>query len=212
MSPRVYDGPVTAPVTQEPTQVPSSGDSAAAPRGRSTAIGAGAFLLLAAPFVVFSLMMLNLKARTELRCDPGGPCTLLQFSWLGRELVGNFKLEELQGAAIERNRSSKKDAAPLYKPVLETTRGSFPLSSRWLEDEAQARNTVKVVNFFRANPLASRKGFILFHDHRRGPLIVGSSFGAVGGVLLGLSLWLAFKARRHLRAEQAARASSAPTP
>lgn len=197
---RVYDGPVTSPATQGP----ASGQGAPPSRGRSSAIGAGALLLLAAPFLVFGFMMLNLKARVELHCDPGGPCTLLQLGWLGHERVGSFKLEELQEATVERNRSSKKDAAPLYRPVLETTRGSFPLSSRWLEDEEQARRTVRVVNFFRANPRASSKGFMLFHDHRRGPLIVGSSFGAVGGVLLGLSLWLALKARRHLRAERAA--------
>jgi hypothetical protein len=159
------------------------------------------------PFLVFAFMMFNLKARLELHCDPGGPCTLLQMGWLGRERVGDFKLDELQEATVERNRSSKKDAAPLYRPVLETTRGSFPLSSRWLEDEAQAQRTVRIINFFRANPLASRKGFVLFHDHRRGPLIVGSSFGAVGGVLLILSLWVALRARRHLRAERAAQAS-----
>jgi hypothetical protein len=176
-------------------------------RGRSTAIGAGALLLLAVPFLVFSWMMLNLKARVELHCDPGGPCTLLEIGWLGHKVSGTFKVGELKEATLERNRSSKKDAAPLYRPVLETTRGSFPLSSRWLEDEVQALRTVQVVNFFRANPHASTKGFILFHDHRRGPLIVGSSFGAVGGVLLALSLWLALKARRLLRAERAAQAS-----
>lgn len=164
--------------------------------------------MLAAPFLVFSSMMLNLKSRVELHCDPGGPCMLLQRGWLGHELVGHFKVGELQEATVERNRSSKRDAAPLYRPVLETTSGSFPLSSRWLEDEEQARRTVRVVNFFRANPRASSKGFTLFHDHRRGPLIVGSSFGAVGMVLLGLSLWVSFRARRHLRAERAAQASS----
>lgn len=199
----VYDGPVNSPATQEPSSDPGAPSS----RGRSSAIGAGAVALLAVPFLVFSFMMLNLKARVELQCDPGGPCTLLQRGWLGREQVGEFKVEELQEATVERNRSSKEDAAPLFRPVLETTRGSFPLSSRWLEDEEQARRTVRVVNFFRANPLASRKGFMLFHDHRRGPLIVGSSFGAVGVLLLGLSLWLAFRARRLLRAERAAQAS-----
>lgn len=203
----VYDGPVTGPATQEP-----SGEAAApASRGRSTAIGAAAMLLLAAPFLVFSLIMLTLKARVELTCDPGGPCQLLQRSWLGEEEVGMFLLPELQEATLERNRSGKRDAAVLYKPMLVTARGTFPLSTQWLEDEAQARNTVRVVNYFRANPLASRKGFKLFHDHRRGPLIVGASFGGVGVVLLGLSLWLALKARRLLRAERAAR-TSPPAP
>lgn len=200
---RVYDRPVTSPATQEP----STGHGTPSSRGRSSAIGAGALALLAAPFIVFGFMMLNLKARVELHCDPGGPCALLQRGWLGAERVGQFKVEELQEAKVERNRSSKQDAAPLYRPVLETTRGSFPLSSRWLEDEQQAQRTVRVVNFFRANPRAGTKGFMLFHDHRRGPLIVGLSFGVVGGMLLGLSVWLALRARRLLRAERAAQAS-----
>jgi hypothetical protein len=202
-SPRVYDGPVTGPTTSEPTR----DERAPASRGRSTALGAGALLLLTLPFFAFSLIMFTLKARVELQCDPGGPCELRQRSWLGQEVVGMFALTELEEATVERNRSSKRGAAVLYKPVLETTRGSFPLSTQWLEDEAQALNTVRVVNFFRANPFASKKGFTLFHDYRRGPLIVGASFGGVGLVLLGLSLWLALKARRLLRAGRAAQAS-----
>lgn len=199
---RVYDGPVTGPTPPEPTR----NTPPPASRGRSTTIGAGALLLLAVPFFVFSGIMLHLKARVELQCDPGGPCRLLQRSWLGQEEVGMFLVPELQEATVERNRSDKRDAAVLYKPMLVTARGTFPLSTQWLESEAQALSTVRVVNYFRANPLASRKGFMLFYDHRRGPLIVGACFGGVGAVLLVLSLWLAFKARRLLRAERAAQA------
>jgi|GEM_PF-1089835 hypothetical protein len=204
--PWVYDGPVTGPTPQEPTR-----DAAApTPRGRSTAIGAGALLLLALPFFVFSLIMFTLKARVELHCNAGGPCMLVHRSWLAQEEVGMFLVTELQEATVERNRSSKRDAAVLYKPILETTRGSFPLSTQWVENEAQARNTARVVNYFRSNPFASSKGFMIFHDYRRGPLIVGSSFAGVGVVLLGLSLWLALKARRLLRAERAAPLSPPP--
>ncbi|MFL5347584.1 MAG: hypothetical protein ACJ8AT_22590 [Hyalangium sp.] len=191
----------TAPESLGNTAAPSS-------RGRSAAIGAVAFVLLGLPFLVFSLVMLNVKARVELRCDPGGGCTLDELSLLSHERVGVFTLPELLGATVERNRSSKADAANLYKPVLKTTRGDFPLSTRWLEDEAQAERTARVVNLFHANPLGGgNKSFLLFHDHRRGPLIVGSSFGAMSLVLFGLSVWMALKARRHLRAERSARAS-----
>ena len=199
---------MTGPAAQEP--LPDN--DAPASRARASTLGAVAFVLLAGPFLVFSLMMLNLKARVELHCEPGGPCTLSQRSWLGREQVGTFTVQELQGATVEHNRSSKADAATLYKPVLKTTRGDFPLSSRWLDEEAEAERTARVVNLFHANPFGGgRKGFLLFHDHRRGPLIVGVSFGAVGVLLLGLSLWLAFRARRHRRAARAARASPTPT-
>jgi hypothetical protein len=199
--PRVYDRAVTEPAAQEPL----SGE-APSPRGRASALGAVAFVLLGVPFLVFGGMMLNLKARVELRCDPGGPCTLFHLSWLGQERVGHFKLEEIQRGTVERNRDRK--GAELYRPVLETTGGKFPLSSRWLADGVQAERTVRVVNYFRSNPFGGGgKGFILFHDHRRGPLIVGFSFGSVGLVLLGVSVWLALKARRYSRAERAARTS-----
>ncbi|WP_224368535.1 hypothetical protein [Hyalangium versicolor] len=204
MSPRVYDWAVTAPAPQEPL----SNEEAPPSRGRASTIGAVAFVLLAAPFLVFSLMMFNLKARVELQCAPLGPCKLVHISWLGREQVDSFTVPEIQGVTIEHNRSSKSDDATLYKPVLKTTRGDFPLSTHWLNEEADAQRTAQTVNRFRANPLITRgRSFMLFHDHRRGPLIVGSSFGAVGVILLGFSAWLAFKARRHFRAERVARAA-----
>ncbi len=162
-----------------------------------------AFLLLAAPFLVFGGMMLVLKARVELRCEPGGPCALVHVSWLSEEEVERFTVGELQGAVVERNRSNRPGAEPVYRPVLETTRGKFALSSRWLKEEAQAERTARVVNLFRANPRGG-KGFILFHDHRQGPMVVGSAFSAVGLLLLGVSGWLGLKARRHRRAERAA--------
>jgi hypothetical protein len=167
-----------------------------------------AFVLLALPFLAFSLIMLNIKARVELRCEPPGLCSLHQLGWLGGAPVEYFTVADIQGATVEHNRSSKQDAATLYKPVLKTTRGDFALSSQWLEDEAQAARTANIVNRFRANPLAGGgKGFMLFHDHRRGPMIVGASFGSVSALLVALSVWMAFKARRLLRAERAARSS-----
>ena len=206
LGPQVYDGAVTGPAAQErpSDEVPPS-------RGRAATIGAVAFVLLGVPFLVFSGMMLTLKARVELQCNSGGPCALFQRSLLRTELVGMFAAQEITGASVERNRSSKKGAASVYRPLLETSRGNFPLSSRWLDDEAQAENTARVVKRFHANPFGGGgKGFMIFHDHRRGPLIVGISFGVVGVVLLGVSVWLAFKARRLFRAERAARPPSSP--
>ncbi|MBN1203759.1 MAG: hypothetical protein JXB05_02400 [Myxococcaceae bacterium] len=200
----VYDRAVTEPIAQEPTP----GAQARPSRARASTLGAVAFALMTVPFLVFGWMMFNSKARVELSCHPLGPCTLVELSWLERTEVGQFTVEELQGASVERNR---KGASHLYRPVLETTRGKFPLSARWMADEAQAQRTANVVNRFRANPLLSQKGFLLFHDHRRGPLLVGASFSAVGVLLLGVSLWLAFKARRLSRAERAAQAAP-PTP
>ncbi|MDC0711956.1 hypothetical protein POL68_26045 [Stigmatella sp. ncwal1] len=171
-------------------------DGPPAYRPRSLRISAVAFLLLAVPFLVFGGMMLFLKARVELHCDPGG-CQLFHLSVLTKTRVELFPVTEIQGASVDRNRSSRAGAEPLYRPVLETTRGKFPLSYRWLDTEADAERTVKVLNRYRANPLAANgRGFILFHDHRRSPLFVGSAFSAVGVGLLGLSLWLALKLRK----------------
>jgi hypothetical protein len=196
---RVYDTGVTEPAPQEtpPAEAPQS-------RARASTIGAVAFVLLAAPFLVFGWMMFNLKGRVELECAVGGPCVLVHQSWLSRERMELFTVEELQGATVERNRSNRRGGVSLYRPVLETTRGKFPLSSRWLDEEDKAERTVRVVNAFRANPFGGGgKGFLLFHDQRRGSAIVGISFTSVGVLLLGVSVWLGFKARRHRRAERA---------
>ncbi len=184
----------------------TAADEAPPSRARANTIGAVAFVLLAAPFLVFGWMMFNMKGRVELECAPGGPCMLLHQSWLSRERVEVFTVAEIQGATVERNRSSRRGGESLYRPVLETTRGKFPLSARWLDAQETAERTVRVVNAFRANPLGGGgKGFLLFHDQRRGSAIVGTSFTSVGVVLLGVSVWLGLRARRHLRAERAAR-------
>ena len=162
-------------------------------------------MLLAGPFLVFGWMMFNLKGRVELECAPGGPCTLVHQSWLSRDRVESFTVEDLRGATLERNRTTKRGGAMVYRPVLETARGKFPLSHRWMDEEEKAEGTVRVVNAFRANPLGGGgKGFTVFHDQRRGSAIVGISFTSVGVVLLAVSVWLGFKARRHRRSERAA--------
>lgn len=204
--PRVYDRAVT---DSAPQGAPDS--EAQAPRSRANTIGAVAFVLLAVPFLIFGFMTFNLKGRVELECDHGGPCRLIHQSWLSRQTVETFTVEQLQGATLERNRSNRRGGVFLYKPVLETTRGKFPLCQRWMDEEDKAERTVRVVNAFRANPLGGGgRGFVLFHDQRRGSAIVGTSFMSVGAVLLGLSAWLGVRARRHLRAERAAQAGQAP--
>jgi hypothetical protein len=162
-----------------------------------------AFVLLGGPFLVFGWMMFNLKGRVELDCAAGGPCTLVHRSWLSSERVESFTAQELQGATLERNRTTRRGGAMVYRPVLGTTRGKFPLCHRWMDDQEKAEGTVRTVNDFRANGMAP--GFALFHDQRRGSAIVGASFTSVGVVLLAVSVWLGLKARRYRRAERAAR-------
>jgi hypothetical protein len=180
-------GGVTDPSAQG---LPS--DDASTYRARSLRISTVGFLLLAAPFLVFGGMMFLLKTRVELHCEPGG-CQLFHISWVTSQRVELFPLEEIQGALVDRNRSSRAGAEPLYRPVLETSRGKFPLSYRWLNDEAEAARTVSILQRYRAN---NGRTLVLFHDHRRTPLFVGSAFSAVGLALVGLSLWMALRLRK----------------
>ena len=194
--PRVYDGGVTdsAPQGAASSEAPPS-------RARSTTIGAVAFVLLGGPFLVFGWMMFNMKGLVALECAAGGPCTLVHRSWLSSERVETFTIDEIQGATVERNRTSRRGGAMVYRPVLETTRGKFPLSHRWMDEQQTAESAVTRVHDFRAK---RAPGFELVHDQRRGSAIVGTSFTSVGVVLLAVSVWLGFKARRHRRAERAA--------
>lgn len=190
-----WAGFMTGAVTDPASQGIAS-DEAPAYRSRSLRISTVGFLLLAAPFLVFGGMMLLLKTRVELHCDPGG-CQLFHLSWVTSQRVELFPLGELQGALVDRNRSSRAGAEPLYRPVLETARGKFPLSYRWLNDEAEAARTVSILQRYLANPMATQgRTLVLFHDHRRTPLLVGSAFSAVGLALVGLSLWMALKLRK----------------
>ncbi|MDY7226505.1 hypothetical protein [Hyalangium rubrum] len=193
-----------------PSETPAGGDAPPS-RARAATLGAVAFVLLAAPFLVFGGMLLNLKARVELACTPGGPCTLFHQGWLTREPVERFTVEELQDVTVERNRTGRRGGDNLYRPVLETPRGKFPLSYKWLEQLADAERTAEAVNRFRAAPLAGGDtGLVVFHDQRRTPGLVGSAFSGVGLVLLGVSGWLGLKARRHRRAERASQLANTP--
>jgi hypothetical protein len=184
-------GAVTDPASQG-----ISPDDALAYRARSLRISAVGFLLLAAPFLVFGGMMFLLKARVEVHCDPGG-CQLFHVNWVASQRVEAIPVGEIQAAVVDRNRSSRAGAEPLFRPVLETARGKFPLSYRWLSNEAEAERTVNVLQRYLSNPRATQgRMLILFHDHRRTPLLVGSAFSAVGLGLLGLSLWMLLKLRK----------------
>ena len=181
--------------------------SAPPSRGRSTTIAAVAAVLLSLPFVVYGAVTLDTRARVELSCARLGPCTLTREGLLSKEEVGVFPLEELRGARVERSRKSRLSEEFVWRPMLETARGDLPLSYGWMPDERKARHTATVVQRYLARPFAG--GVTLWHDDRAGARRLGTAFLAVGGLLLLLGAWLAFKARRLLRAERAA--ASLPT-
>ncbi|MBU8897176.1 hypothetical protein DRW03_17755 [Corallococcus sp. H22C18031201] len=167
---------------------------------RATAIGAGAFLLLALPFLVLGLWLMDGKSRVELRCEPsGGPCVLSRAGWLTREEVGRYPREALQGVKLDRTRSARRARQPIFRPVLETTSGPQPLASQWLEDEAEALRFVDAARAYLASPTPSAEGIV--RDDRRPNLRVGGAFTGVGLVLLGVCGWLLARTRAHRRAE-----------
>jgi hypothetical protein len=87
---------------------------------------------------------------------------------------------------VERDRSPRGEQQNIYRPVLVTTRGEFPLAPYWMDDEKQAERTVFSVNRFRENP--ESPGFSMWHDDRPRASRMGAVFtgAAVLVLLLGL--------------------------
>jgi hypothetical protein len=169
---------------------------------RSLFIGATSVLVLSIPFFVFGLVFLDIKARVELQCQRGGPCTLTRIGWLTRDEVGTFPLSEVQGARVERGRSRRGSQPSIYRPVLVTTRGEFPLSYEWTADERQADRAVLSINRFRQDPEAP--GLLLWHDDRPQASRLGALFTVTAVLVLLFGLWLTWRAFKR-RAEERAR-------
>ena len=184
---RVYDEAVS---DSAPSVTPS----------RSLAIGAIGVLVLSIPFFIFGLAFFNTKARVVLQCERGGPCTLTRAGWLSQEVVGVFTLPEIQGARVERSRSPRGERQSIYRPLLVTTRGEFPLSHEWMAEEKQANAPVISVNRFRSNSEAP--GFNMWHDDRPRASRLGALFLGAGGLVLLLGLWLTFRAVRRRMEER----------
>lgn len=185
---RVYDEAVSDSV---PSVTPS----------RSLFIGAIGVLALSVPFFIFGLAFLDTKARVELQCQRGGPCTLTRSGWLSKQEPLTFTLAELQGARVERGRSPRGEQQNIYRPVLVTTRGEFPLSHQWVAEEREAERTVGAVNRFHENPEAP--GFTLWHDNRQQASRLGVMFTVAAVLVLLLGLFLTWRAVRRRRQERA---------
>jgi hypothetical protein len=174
-------------------------------RSRATAIGATAFLMLAVPFLVLGVFFLGQKARMDLRCEPSGPCVLSRSSWLGQDEVGRYESQDLQGITVARSRSTRKGAAPIFRPQLETTHGAQPLAYQWTEDEAEAKAFADGVRRYLDGPRT--EALSVFRDDRKASLRVGGAFTGVGLGVLALSLWLLSRTLAHRRAERTAGAA-----
>lgn len=194
---------MSTPAPSDSPRSPEAGAQAPEPRAtpaRSLALAAAALLVLAVPFLLFGLLYLDLRALVTLECAPGGPCTLYQAGWLTREVVGTFSLEEVQGAHVQRSRSPRGQRDPVFRPMLDTARGSYPLNYDWLRDEAAVAGMVESLQRFRQAP---EQGLALRRDDRHKLLRTGVSFTAVGGLLVVLGAWVAARAVRQRRREGA---------
>ncbi|WP_257461900.1 hypothetical protein [Archangium lipolyticum] len=172
---------------------------------RSLFIGAIGVLALAVPFFIFGLAFLDIKARVELQCQRGGPCTVTRVGWLTRDEVGTFPLAEIQGARVERGRSRRGSQPSIYRPVLVTTRGELPLSREWMAEEAEVQRAVDAFERFRQAPEASP--FELVYDDRPQASRMGALFTVAAMLVLCLGLWLTTRALKR-RAEERARAAA----
>ncbi|WNG13293.1 hypothetical protein [Cystobacter fuscus] len=169
---------------------------------RSLFIGGASFLLLSVPFFVFGLGFLDTKARIELKCERGGPCTHTRVGWLTREAPTTFQLGELQGTRIDRRRSSRGEDESIYRPMLVTTRGDFPIAAHWMEQEKQARSATVSVDRFLNTPGAP--GFSMWHDDRPRASRIGVLFTATASLVMLFGLWLTWRAVRRRGEERRA--------
>jgi hypothetical protein len=169
-------------------------------RARTNLIAAVTSLLLAVPFIIFGVFMVNTQARVELQCKPGGPCTVTRSGYLTAEAPAVYQLEDMRGVKVERNRKSRLSDEFVWRPVLETEGGDVPLSYGWMTDQRKAVYAATVLERYFSTPIQS---FTLWHDDRAGPARLGTAFIVVGLVMVGASIALALRARRFRRAEQA---------
>jgi hypothetical protein len=180
----------------EPSRTPS----------RSLAISGIALLVLSVPFFIFGVSFLNVKARINLDCQPGGPCTLTRIGYLTQEEPVVLPLTDIQEARVDRRRGRGGDNE--FRPVIvSTTQQVHPVAYGWMEQETKATRVVRALERFRATPVP---GFSMWHDDRPLYLRTGGMFTAAGVVVLGLGLWLTVKALRR-RAQERAQAST-PAP
>jgi len=171
---------------------------------RSLFLAGAGVLLLSIPFFVFGLGFLDTKARVEFQCESGGPCNLTRMGWLTREPSLTFSMEQLRGGRVDRRRSSREGES-IYRPMLVTTRGDFPLSAHWMENERQARAAVISVERFARTPGAP--GFSMWHDDRPRASRVGALFTGTAVIVLSLGLRLTWRAVRRRGEER-----TPPTP
>ncbi|MCP3102542.1 hypothetical protein LZ198_27075 [Myxococcus sp. K15C18031901] len=185
----------------EPTP-PESTDDAPPRASRSTAIGAVAFLLLALPFLVLGLWLLDVKSRMDLRCEPGGPCTLTRSGWFTREEVARLPVSDIDAVKVERSRSARRSPVPIFRPELHTkSNGKLALFAQWATTESEATAVKEQVERYLAAPTAGP--LEVSRDDRRASLRVGGAFTGVGVALLVFSTWLALRSRKHRRTERA---------
>lgn len=185
----------------EPQPSYSSADESR--RSRSTAIAAVACVLLSLPFLVLGPYLLNAKARIELRCQPGGVCLLVHTSWLTQDEVARFAVADIQDVKVERTRSARRNRVPIFRPMLVTASGEYPLFYQWATEESEATRVEAQVQQFLANP--GDAPLEVVRDDRNASLRVGGAFTGAGLLLLVGTAWLTFRTRAHLRAERASR-------
>ena len=168
---------------------------------RSLLLGGAGVLLLCIPFFVFGLAFFDTKARVELHCTPAGPCTLERKGWLTSTPVGTFPREQLRGAKVDRNRNPRDDQKSIYRPVLLTTQGEFPLSAHWMDTEAEAQSAVRSVRRYQEG-VVEAGGLTLVFDDRERASRMGLMFLIVSTGVLGLGLVLTFRGLSRRRQER----------
>ena len=96
-----------------------------------------------------------------------------------RKWCSIFPVGDIQGARVERSRATRGEQQNIYRPVLLTTRGEFPLSHDWMGEEQEAERVVDSINHFLTTPGAP--GFSMWHDDRPQASRMGAIFTVAAG-------------------------------
>jgi hypothetical protein len=123
--------------------------------------------------------------------------------WLTREAPTLFQLQELQCTRIDRRRSSRGENESIYRPMLVTSRGDFPIAAHWMEQEREAQSATVSVERFLRTPGAP--GFSMWHDDRPRASRLGALFTVTGTLVMLFGLWLTWRAVRRRGEERRSR-------
>jgi hypothetical protein len=175
-----------------PMSVPATVD---ATRKRSVTLATVSLAVMAVPFLVLGVWILDRPALTELTCPAGGgPCSLVRAGWMTGSEVARFAPAELLTARVDRNRTSK--GANTYRPAFDVGSHKQPLFFKWDNTPVASEALVAQLHAHARSPA---QPLVFRDDARRATAGAGGAFTLAGVGVLVLAGWIAWRGRRPAR-------------